>query len=136
MQFFVKILCTTLLHLFVQCFITVVFHFSKEEMSSTCTSCRGSLIGQRYVLRDEKETCLKCYETKFANKCHGCKRPIGTESKVGIRMIQQYCGSIRDLVLCRDVIMVSDCAIRIRKDVYLPSQFVLLTPRSCEMHQH
>ncbi|XP_067951017.1 four and a half LIM domains protein 2-like isoform X2 [Watersipora subatra] len=50
-------------------------------MSSTCNSCRDSLMGKRYVIREEKATCLKCYETKFANKCHTCKRAISTESK-------------------------------------------------------
>ncbi|KAF6017650.1 hypothetical protein EB796_024047 [Bugula neritina] len=51
-------------------------------MSTTiCTSCTGSLMGKRYVLRDDKATCLKCYETKFANKCQKCKTAIGTGCK-------------------------------------------------------
>ena len=53
-------------------------------MASACTSCRTSLMGKRYVLRDEAPTCLTCYETSFANKCEKCKQVISTDAKVSL----------------------------------------------------
>lgn len=48
----------------------------------SCHNCDLSLVGHRYILRDEHPFCLKCYESLFANTCEECKTPIGTDSKV------------------------------------------------------
>jgi len=47
-----------------------------------CFNCNLNLTGYRYILRDEKPFCIKCYESLFANACEDCKTPIGTDSKV------------------------------------------------------
>ena len=47
-----------------------------------CFNCNLNLTGYRYILRDEKPFCIKCYELLFANACEDCKTPIGTDSKV------------------------------------------------------
>jgi len=52
-----------------------------------CFNCNLNLTGYRYILRDEKPFCIKCYESLFANACEDCKTPIGTDSKVIIILI-------------------------------------------------
>ncbi|XP_074640636.1 testin-like [Tubulanus polymorphus] len=47
----------------------------------SCFNCDKSLTGHRYILREEKPYCIKCYEDNFANTCEECKKPIGTDSK-------------------------------------------------------
>src|SRR6218665_2137610 len=51
----------------------------------SCFNCSLNLTGHRYILRDEKPFCIRCYETLFANQCEECKRPIGTDHKVSIQ---------------------------------------------------
>lgn len=46
-----------------------------------CWSCDSPLTGQRYILREDHPYCVRCYETTFANVCHECHKPIGTDSK-------------------------------------------------------
>ncbi|XP_013401172.1 four and a half LIM domains protein 3 isoform X2 [Lingula anatina] len=46
-----------------------------------CATCDNSLTGQRYILKEEKPYCIKCYVDKFANTCEECKEKIGTDSK-------------------------------------------------------
>ncbi|KAI6178810.1 Lim-9 [Aphelenchoides besseyi] len=46
-----------------------------------CWNCDGSLTGQRYILRDDRPFCIKCYEEVFANTCDECGKPIGIDSK-------------------------------------------------------
>jgi len=48
----------------------------------TCFNCSLNLTGHRYILRDDKPFCIKCYEDLFANKCEECKQAIGTDFKV------------------------------------------------------
>ncbi|XP_065316901.1 four and a half LIM domains protein 2-like isoform X2 [Gordionus sp. m RMFG-2023] len=47
----------------------------------TCKNCNQSLTGKRYIVKDENQYCLKCYEELFSNYCKECKLPIGTDSK-------------------------------------------------------
>lgn len=51
----------------------------------SCFNCTLNLTGYRYILRDEKPFCIKCYEQLFANRCEECKEVIGTDFKVSIR---------------------------------------------------
>ncbi|KAG9508947.1 Four and a half LIM domains protein 2, partial [Fragariocoptes setiger] len=46
-----------------------------------CQFCNKNLAGQRYVLKDEQSYCTDCYETKFANTCEDCRKPIGIDSR-------------------------------------------------------
>ncbi|KAF7261885.1 hypothetical protein EG68_01184 [Paragonimus skrjabini miyazakii] len=46
-----------------------------------CTQCNTSLIGQRYILNDEKPYCVSCYEQQFSNTCESCKEKIKCDSK-------------------------------------------------------
>lgn len=46
-----------------------------------CWNCDLSLVGHRYILRDDHPFCIKCYENLFANTCEECKAAIGTDSK-------------------------------------------------------
>lgn len=50
--------------------------------SLSCFNCTLNLTGHRYILRDEKPFCIKCYEQLFANRCEECKDIIGTDFKV------------------------------------------------------
>lgn len=47
----------------------------------SCRQCSLSLVGQRYILRDDQPYCKKCYESLFANVCESCKTPITTDFK-------------------------------------------------------
>jgi hypothetical protein len=47
-----------------------------------CFNCNLNLTGFRYILRDDKPFCIKCYESLFANRCEECKDAIGTDFKV------------------------------------------------------
>jgi hypothetical protein len=48
----------------------------------SCFNCTLNLTGHRYILRDDKPFCIKCYEQLFANRCEECKEVIGTDFKV------------------------------------------------------
>jgi hypothetical protein len=57
---------------------------NQEQFS--CYHCERNLSGSRYILKDEHPYCIKCYEDRFANTCEECRRKIGTDSKVSIRI--------------------------------------------------
>uniref|UniRef100_A0A674MCN4 Four and a half LIM domains 1a n=1 Tax=Takifugu rubripes TaxID=31033 RepID=A0A674MCN4_TAKRU len=46
-----------------------------------CYYCRDNLQGKKYVKKDEKPICPKCFEKTCANTCAECKRPIGVDAK-------------------------------------------------------
>jgi len=46
-----------------------------------CWNCDQSLSGSRYILRDDRPHCLRCYEELFSHVCEECKKRIGTDSK-------------------------------------------------------
>ncbi|CAF1194789.1 unnamed protein product [Adineta steineri] len=46
-----------------------------------CSNCDRNLSGSRYILKDERPYCIKCYEDRFANTCEECRKKIGTDSK-------------------------------------------------------
>lgn len=52
------------------------------EKDFSCHNCKLSLVGQRYILRDDFPYCIKCYEDSFANHCDECGKLIGIDSKV------------------------------------------------------
>ena len=43
----------------------------------SCWHCDTKLTGQRYVLTDQRPTCLPCYESHFAATCQTCGKLIG-----------------------------------------------------------
>lgn len=47
-----------------------------------CFYCRENLQGKKYVKKDEKPMCPKCFDKICANTCAECKRPIGADAKV------------------------------------------------------
>lgn len=47
----------------------------------SCRRCSSSLVGQRYILRDDQPYCKHCYEQLFAHTCVACKTPITTDYK-------------------------------------------------------
>lgn len=47
----------------------------------SCRRCGSSLVGQRYILRDDQPYCKKCYEQLFGNTCVACKKLITTDYK-------------------------------------------------------
>ena len=53
----------------------------------SCWNCETSLTGSRYILKDEHPYCIKCYEELFAHSCEECKKKIGTDSKVNLRIV-------------------------------------------------
>uniref|UniRef100_A0A3Q3J4J1 Four and a half LIM domains protein 1 n=1 Tax=Monopterus albus TaxID=43700 RepID=A0A3Q3J4J1_MONAL len=46
-----------------------------------CAYCRDNLHGKKYVKKDDKHVCTKCFDKLCANTCAECKRPIGADSK-------------------------------------------------------
>uniref|UniRef100_H2L7X1 Four and a half LIM domains 1 n=1 Tax=Oryzias latipes TaxID=8090 RepID=H2L7X1_ORYLA len=46
-----------------------------------CYYCRDNLHGKKYVKKDEKHVCTKCFDKLCANTCAECKRPIGADAK-------------------------------------------------------
>ncbi|MBN3318218.1 FHL2 protein, partial [Atractosteus spatula] len=46
-----------------------------------CHYCKDSLLGKKYILKDETQYCTKCYENLFANCCEDCMMPIGCNYK-------------------------------------------------------
>lgn len=47
-----------------------------------CHYCRDSLQGKKYVQKEGRHCCVKCFEKICANTCIECKKPIGADSKV------------------------------------------------------
>lgn len=54
----------------------------KSSDQFLCNQCNLSLIGQRYILNDEKPYCVNCYEENFSHVCQFCKEKIKCDSKV------------------------------------------------------
>ncbi|XP_032764905.1 four and a half LIM domains protein 5 [Rattus rattus] len=53
-------------------------------MTSTqfdCQYCTASLLGKKYVLKDDNLYCISCYDRIFSNYCEQCKEPIESDSK-------------------------------------------------------
>uniref|UniRef100_A0A8C6WUJ5 Four and a half LIM domains 2 n=1 Tax=Neogobius melanostomus TaxID=47308 RepID=A0A8C6WUJ5_9GOBI len=46
-----------------------------------CTECKESLFGLKYILKEEKPYCIKCYETLFSSSCEVCQKPISCTSR-------------------------------------------------------
>lgn len=44
-----------------------------------CSSCDCALGGQRYIMRDHKPHCTKCFEDDFASRCAACQSIIGLD---------------------------------------------------------
>ena len=57
-------------------------HGAIDAEQFSCYYCNRNLAGSRYILKDERPYCIKCYEDRFANTCEECRRKIGTDSKV------------------------------------------------------
>lgn len=66
----------------------------QTEMTSAqfeCQYCTVSLLGKKYVLKDDNLYCVSCYDRIFSNYCEHCKEPIESDSKVGITSVDSYC---------------------------------------------
>ncbi|XP_041076977.1 four and a half LIM domains protein 1-like isoform X1 [Polyodon spathula] len=46
-----------------------------------CHYCHDSLYGKKYIKKDEKHSCLRCFDKFCANTCAECRRPIGSDAK-------------------------------------------------------
>nr|XP_020494365.1 four and a half LIM domains protein 2-like isoform X2 [Labrus bergylta] len=46
-----------------------------------CHYCKESLLGKKYIMKEDTQYCTKCYENLFANCCEGCSLAIGCNSK-------------------------------------------------------
>lgn len=47
-----------------------------------CHYCKDSLLGKKYIMKEDTQYCTKCYENLFANSCEACSLPIGCNCKV------------------------------------------------------
>lgn len=54
-----------------------------------CFYCRDDLHGKKYVQKDEKHVCTRCFDKLCANTCAECRRPIGVDAKVDFLFIYQ-----------------------------------------------
>lgn len=52
-----------------------------------CFYCRDNLHGKKYVKKDDKHVCTKCFDKLCANTCAECRRPIGADAKVRKRSV-------------------------------------------------
>ncbi|KPP59463.1 four and a half LIM domains protein 1-like, partial [Scleropages formosus] len=50
-----------------------------------CFYCREDLHGKKYVNKDDKRVCVRCFDKLCANTCAECRRPIGTDSKKRVK---------------------------------------------------
>uniref|UniRef100_A0A3P8TAS9 Four and a half LIM domains 5 n=1 Tax=Amphiprion percula TaxID=161767 RepID=A0A3P8TAS9_AMPPE len=46
-----------------------------------CHYCKDSLLGKKYIMKEDTQYCTKCYENLFANCCEGCSSSIGCNCK-------------------------------------------------------
>ncbi|XP_041619596.1 four and a half LIM domains protein 5 isoform X2 [Vulpes lagopus] len=46
-----------------------------------CQYCTASLLGKKYVLKNDNPYCVSCYDRIFSNYCEECKEPIESDSK-------------------------------------------------------
>lgn len=46
-----------------------------------CHYCKDSLLGKKYIMKEDTQYCTKCYENLFSNCCEGCSLAIGCNSK-------------------------------------------------------
>uniref|UniRef100_A0A3Q2GA79 Four and a half LIM domains 5 n=1 Tax=Cyprinodon variegatus TaxID=28743 RepID=A0A3Q2GA79_CYPVA len=46
-----------------------------------CHYCKDSLLGKKYIMKEDTQYCTKCYENLFANCCKACSSPIGCNFK-------------------------------------------------------
>ncbi|TNN37117.1 Four and a half LIM domains protein 2 [Liparis tanakae] len=46
-----------------------------------CHYCKDSLLGKKYIMKEDKQYCTKCYENLFSNSCEGCTLAITCNSK-------------------------------------------------------
>uniref|UniRef100_A0A8B9H7L7 Four and a half LIM domains 1a n=1 Tax=Astyanax mexicanus TaxID=7994 RepID=A0A8B9H7L7_ASTMX len=46
-----------------------------------CFYCRDNLQGKKYVNKDDKHVCVRCFDKLCANTCAECRRPIGVDAK-------------------------------------------------------
>ena len=53
-----------------------------QQVALSCSDCSLNLTGHRYIVKDEKPHCIKCYEQIYSNECFSCKTKIGTDFKV------------------------------------------------------
>lgn len=49
-----------------------------------CQYCTTSLLGKKYLLKDDNPYCISCYDRVFSNYCEECKEAIRSDSKVGL----------------------------------------------------
>ncbi|XP_073483066.1 four and a half LIM domains protein 5 isoform X1 [Aquarana catesbeiana] len=56
-------------------------HSAMDNAAFDCQSCKESLYGKKYTVKDDNPYCIKCFENLFANICEGCKKPIECDSK-------------------------------------------------------
>lgn len=52
-----------------------------------CYYCRDNLHGKKYVKKDDKHVCTKCFDKLCANTCAECRRPIGADAKVKMQSV-------------------------------------------------
>lgn len=77
-----------------------------EGVVPSCAKCEKSLIGYRYVLKEEKPYCIPCYEEVFANPCFSCKSKIGCESKVSRLVLIPCANKLRKLLSPREIYFI------------------------------
>jgi hypothetical protein len=49
-----------------------------------CHYCRDPLQGKKYVQKDGRHCCLKCFDKFCANTCVDCRKPISADAKVTV----------------------------------------------------
>lgn len=79
-------LCGFLTHLFYFFAPTGPSSYKVGTMSEKfdCHYCRDPLQGKKYVQKDGRHCCLKCFDKFCANTCVECRKPISADAKVTV----------------------------------------------------
>lgn len=74
-----------------------------------CQYCTASLLGKKYVLKNDNPYCVSCYDRIFSNYCEECKEPIESDSKVGLQFTELLHANKQTSALERLVSFGIDC---------------------------
>lgn len=80
-----------------------------------CHYCKDSLLGKKYIMKEDTQYCTKCYENLFANCCQGCNSPIGCDSKVRTRHRHHTSGASQ-LLTCENNKKTSHVCVYLKSD--------------------
>ncbi|XP_051931539.1 prickle-like protein 2 [Hippocampus zosterae] len=89
-----------------------------------CSECRSALGGQRYIMKEAKAYCCRCFESLYAEDCHSCGKHIGIDQGQMTYDGQRWHAS--DGCFC-----CARCKRSLLGRAFLPKQGQIFCSRSC-----